>query len=131
MAAVVLALASSVTWGIGDFLGGIQTRRRPLLTVLVVSQGAGFLSLFVALVGRGQGPGGGGGWTAGAALPGVLGVSGMAAFYRGVATGAMGVVAPMSSAAAVVPVVVGLALGGRPHPIQGVGIAIAIVGVVL
>jgi drug/metabolite transporter (DMT)-like permease len=131
MAAVVLALASSVTWGVGDFLGGLQTRRRPLLTVLFVTQTTGFLSLLIALAIRGQGPPSGTGWIGWAALASGAGVVGLAAFYRGLATGAMGVVAPISSAAAIVPLVVGLALGERPHPIQAVGIALAIAGVVL
>ena len=131
MAAVALALASSLTWGLADFLGGLQARRRPLLTVMFLTQASGFAALLVALAIRGDGPPGGTGWIAWAALASVCGVSGLAAFYRGLATGAMGVVAPISSAAAIVPVVVGLALGERPHPIQAVGIALAIVGVVL
>lgn len=131
MAAVTLALASSLTWGLADFLGGLQTRRRPLLTVLVFTQGAGLVALLVALVARGEGPPGGSGWIAWAALASASGVCGLAAFYRGLATGAMGVVAPISSAAAVVPVIVGLALGERPHPVQAAGIALAIVGVVM
>jgi drug/metabolite transporter (DMT)-like permease len=131
VAAVVLALASSVTWGVSDFLGGLQTRRRPLLTVMFFGQGAGFASLFIALAIRGEGPPGGSGWIAWALLASVAGVTGLAAFYRGLATGAMGVVAPISSAAAVVPLIVGLALGERPHPIQALGIVLAIVGVVL
>jgi drug/metabolite transporter (DMT)-like permease len=129
--AVVLALASSLTWGAADFLGGLQTRRRPLLTVMVLTQGAGFVSLAIAVAVRGQGPPGGSGWIAWAALASVCGVSGLAAFYRGLATGAMGVVAPISSAAAVVPLAVGLATGERPTTLQGAGIALAIVGVVL
>jgi drug/metabolite transporter (DMT)-like permease len=131
MAAVVLALASSVTWGMADFFGGLQSRRRPLLTVMFLTQTAGFAALVVALAVRGHGPPGGGGWIAWAGLASVCGVSGLAAFYRGLATGAMGVVAPISSAAAVVPLAVGLALGERPHPIQAVGIALAIAGVVM
>ena len=131
MAAVVLALASSLTWGTADFLGGLQTRRRPLLAVMFVTQGAGFAGLAVALALRGEPPPGGFAWVAWAALASLCGVSGLAAFYRGLATGAMGVVAPISAAAAVVPVVVGLAIGERPHPIQAVGIALAIAGVVL
>src|SRR4051812_17756293 len=94
-------------------------------------QGAGFASLFIALAIRGEGPPGGSGWIAWALLASVAGVTGLAAFYRGLATGAMGVVAPISSAAAVVPLVVGLALGERPQPVQAVGIALAIAGVVL
>jgi drug/metabolite transporter (DMT)-like permease len=131
VAAVVLALASSLTWGMSDFLGGLQTRRRPLLTVMFITQTAGFASLLIALAVRGDGPPGGGGWIAWAALASASGVCGLAAFYRGLATGAMGVVAPISSAAAVVPLIVGLGLGERPHPIQGAGIALAIAGVVL
>jgi drug/metabolite transporter (DMT)-like permease len=131
MAAVILALSSSLSWGISDFFGGLQTRRRPLVTVMVFSLGAGFLALLLALLIRGQGPPGGSGWIAWAALASVCGISGLGAFYRGLAIGAMGVVAPISSAAAVVPLVVGLAIGERPHPIQAVGIVLAIGGVVL
>ena len=37
--AAVLALASSLSWGLSDFLGGLQSRRHRLLAVLVLSQG--------------------------------------------------------------------------------------------
>ncbi|MEA2426492.1 MAG: hypothetical protein QOF37_120, partial [Thermoleophilaceae bacterium] len=131
MAAIVLALASSLTWGAADFFGGLQTRRRPLLTVMWTTQTAGFLAVAIVVAVRGQGPPGGAGWIGWAALASVSGVTGLAAFYRGLATGAMGVVAPISSAAAVVPLAVGLATGERPHALQGAGIALAIVGVVL
>jgi drug/metabolite transporter (DMT)-like permease len=43
----------------------------------------------------------------------------------------MSIVAPISATAAVVPVVVDLASGGRPSPAQAVGIGLAVVGVVL
>ena len=131
MAAVILALSSSLAWGTSDFFGGLQTRRRPLLTVMTFSLGAGFLALLLALIIRGEGPPGGSSWIAWAALASVSGICGLGAFYRGLAIGAMGVVAPISSAAAVVPLVVGLALGERPHPVQALGIALAIGGVVL
>jgi drug/metabolite transporter (DMT)-like permease len=131
VAAVILALSSSLTWGASDFFGGLQTRRRPLTTVMVFSLGAGFLALLLVLIIRGEGPPGGSGWIAWAALASVCGISGLAAFYRGLAIGAMGVVAPISSAAAAVPLAVGLAIGERPHPLQAIGIALAIGGVVL
>jgi drug/metabolite transporter (DMT)-like permease len=131
MAAVILALSSSLAWGTSDFFGGLQTRRRPLMTVMTFSLGAGFVALLLALLIRAEGPPGGSGWIAWAALASVCGISGLAAFYRGLAIGAMGVVAPISSAAAVVPLVVGLAIGERPHLIQGLGIVLAIGGVVL
>ena len=43
----------------------------------------------------------------------------------------MGVVAPISATAAVVPVVVGIAGGDRPAALQYAGIALALIGVVL
>ena len=36
--AVVLAFSSSLCWGLADFLGGLQSRTRPLVTVLLVAQ---------------------------------------------------------------------------------------------
>src|SRR5918997_4871207 len=59
MAAVALALASSLAWGVADFLGGLQSRRRALLAVLFVGQAAGLASMAVALALRGEGPPGG------------------------------------------------------------------------
>jgi drug/metabolite transporter (DMT)-like permease len=56
---------------------------------------------------------------------------GLAAFYRGLAVGNMGVVAPISATAAVVPLVVGVAGGDRPGALQYAGIALALLGVVL
>jgi drug/metabolite transporter (DMT)-like permease len=131
VAAVALALASSLSWGLSDFLGGLQSRRRPLLTVIFLTQAAGFTAVALTLAIRGEGPPDGAGWIAWAALASVAGVTGLSAFYRGLATGAMGVVAPISSAAAVVPLAVGLATGERPHPAQAAGIALAIAGVVM
>ena len=56
-----------------------------------------------------------------AALSGLAGAIGLASFYRGLAIGNMGVVAPISSTAAIIPVVVGIASGDRPAgaPVRG------------
>ena len=43
--AVLLALASSATWGIADFCGGLLARRLPTIPVTVISQAAGFVTL--------------------------------------------------------------------------------------
>ena len=131
MAAVALALASSISWGLADFLGGLQARKRALLAVLFVSQMAGFAGIVLAVAVLGGAFPDPGGWMAWAAGGSLLGIAGLAAFYRGLAIGAMGVVAPISSAAAIVPLTVGLATGDRPTGIQSVGIAVAIGGVVL
>ena len=63
-------------------------------------------------------------------LAGLVGLVGLIAFYRGLATAAMGVVAPIAATAVLVPVAVGLARGERPSSLQGAGIALAILGVI-
>jgi drug/metabolite transporter (DMT)-like permease len=131
MAAIALGLTSSLAWGFADFFGGIQSRRRPLLAVLVVTLTSGFFLTVIAVVLHGEGPPPGVGWIAWALASSLFGIGGLACFYRGLATGNMGVVAPISSAAAIVPLAVGLASGERPSAMQGAGVALAIVGVVL
>jgi drug/metabolite transporter (DMT)-like permease len=64
-------------------------------------------------------------------LAGLVGAVGLAFFYRGLATAAMGVVAPIAATAVFVPLAVGLARGERPAALQDAGIALALVGVVL
>lgn len=131
--AYLLALAASAFWGLADFFGGRESRRLPALWVVFASQAVAFglLCLLVAgLAVTGNVPDALG-WLPWGAAAGVSGAVALVAFYRGLATGRMGVVAPIAATGAVVPVVVGLARGDEPHTLQVVGIAVAIVGVVL
>jgi drug/metabolite transporter (DMT)-like permease len=97
---------------------------------VLVSQAAGFVLVAAFIAIRGEGPPGGD-FVVWAALSGAAGAAGLGAFYRGLSTGAMGVVAPISATAAIVPVVVGVATGDRPSAIQYAGIALAVAGGVL
>jgi len=130
MLAAVLALASSLSWGLSDFLGGFQSRRQPLLAVMVVSQGFALVMLLVA-VAAGVPTEHDAAATAWAAGSGLLGMLGLTAFYRALAIGTMSIVAPLSATGAAVPVLVGVASGERPAAIQVVGIVLAMAGVVL
>ncbi len=130
MTAIGLAFAASVLWGVGDFFGGLTSRRLATLAVVAISQLFGFGGiLLVAAFAGGDFPG----LTAIAAAmaAGLAGAIGLAGLYRGMAIGAMGVVAPISASAAVVPVTVGLARGERPSALQLTGVALALFGVVL
>jgi drug/metabolite transporter (DMT)-like permease len=126
----LLALTASLSWGIGDFLAGLRTRRLPLVTVLVVSQAAGLTSIALVVAVRGVGPPEAR-YLGYAALAGVAGAVGLAALYQGLAVGPMSIVAPISATAAVVPVVAGVVTGERPSAAQAVGIGLAVVGVAL
>ena len=130
MLAVALGLGSSLCWGLADFFGGLQSRKRAMLAVLLVSQGVALLLLLpVALALADEGPSASAvGW---AALGGSAGVVALGAFYRGLAIGTMSVVAPISATGAAVPVLVGLAEGERPGVLQVAGMVAALVGVIL
>lgn len=130
MGAIALAFASSVSWGVADFIGGLKSRALPVLNVLLISQATGLVLIAVLVAIRGEGEPGGD-FAVFAALSAVAGITGLAAFYRALAIGNMGVVAPISACAGVVPVVVGIATGDRPSAIQATGLALALVGVVL
>lgn len=130
MLAAALALCSSVAWGGADFFGGLVSRRRAVLAVLAVSQGTGLLLIAGVLAVRGYDPGAGLRLLY-AAAAGTVGAMALAAFYRGLSIGAMGVVAPISGTAAALPVIVGVLSGERPSPLQWAGIALALVGIAL
>ena len=127
MAAIALGFASAVVWGAADFLGGLKSRQLQLLTVLFVSQAAGLAAVALWAAVRGEGPPAEVvPWAVANAISGTIG---LAAFYRALSVGAMGVVAPISASAAVIPVVVGVAGGERPGALQLAGIVVAIAGV--
>ena len=130
MLAPALALAASLSWGVADFLAGLRSRRLPLLTVLLVVQSAGLLSIGLVVAARGDGPPGGAALGY-ASLAGLAGAVGLAALYRGLAVGSMSVVAPITATGVVVPVAVGLATGDDLSAAQATGIVLAIAGVVL
>jgi drug/metabolite transporter (DMT)-like permease len=128
--AAVLALASSLSWGTADFLGGLQSRRHALLAVLVVSQAVALAILVIAVL-AGAPTEHDGAATAWAASVGVLGLIALSAFYRALAIGTMSIVAPISATGVAIPVLVGLMSGERPGPLQVAGIVLACAGVVL
>jgi drug/metabolite transporter (DMT)-like permease len=128
--AIFMALVSSAMWGTSDFCGGTLTRRLPAITVTAVSELIGLSGVLVVAVATGAfgAPVGYIGW---GLLGAVAGSIGIVAFYQALATGTMGVVAPIASLGVSVPVVAGLVQGDRPSVLQGAGIVVAIVGVVL
>ena len=130
MLGLVLALGSSLCWGVSDFLGGLQSRRLALLRVMLVTQAAGLVGMALLLVIRGH-PAPAFHHLLPAIGGGVAGLIALTAFYRGLAIGTMSIVAPISAPGVSVPVIVGIAGGDRPTALQIVGIVAAGAGVVL
>src|ERR687888_1442115 len=126
---IALALGASLTWGLADFFGPLQGRALGVLRTLVYVQLGGLLGIAVIVAVRAKGPHDA---VALLAIPAaVSGTLGLFAYYRGIAVGAISIVAPIAGVSAVLPVIVGIASGESPSPWQLAGIACALVGVFL
>ncbi len=129
MTGVLLALSASLIWGFADFGAGVGARRLPVFVVGAITQGAGLVlaGIVVIAVGRALPSSTQLAW---AAFAGLVGVIGLSAFYRALAVGTMGVVGPITATASVVPLAYGLARGERPSTLQGIGVGLALLGVI-
>lgn len=127
---LLLALGAAAAYGAADFYGGLASRWSPIVSVIAVSQ---CLALFLVLAlapTLSAAPGSPAfGW---GALAGVAHGAGLALLYRGLAQGRMSVVAPITGVCALsLPVLFALALGEHPGRWALVGIALAVVAIVL
>jgi drug/metabolite transporter (DMT)-like permease len=123
------ALAAAASWGVGDFLGGLKSRSLSPIAILIVAQPIGLTLLAIWVAARGEGPPGSS--VLWACLASVLGTTGLVAFYRGMAAGALSIVAPIAGAGAAIPVIWGLARGDHPSGLQELGFVAAFAGVIL
>jgi drug/metabolite transporter (DMT)-like permease len=129
MRSIGLALGASLSWGVGDFFGPLKGRTLGALRVLFYVQlgGLAMIALIVAI--RGKGPTDA---TALLAIPAAIsGTLGLYAYYRGIAVGAVSIVAPIAGVSAVIPVAFGIATGDRPSTWQWAGMATSLFGVFL
>ena len=126
----VLAVLSSMLYGVADFLGGMGSRRGPVIAVTAWFQVTGLAilivyALFAPCVTRATDLA----WAAGSGAAGGLGVT---LLYRALASGTVSTAAPLISMIALtVPVIVGIASGERPGVLPLAGIALGIVAVAL
>jgi drug/metabolite transporter (DMT)-like permease len=129
IASVVFGLASAACWGAGDFCGGLATRRTHVYSVILASQVVGVVMLIGLALAFGE------------ALPapvyllwgaagGLAGTLGLVAFYRALASGQMGVAAPVGGViGAATPAILGAFLQGGPGTLRLIGFALALVAV--
>jgi drug/metabolite transporter (DMT)-like permease len=126
---VVLGLLSAATWGAGDFSGGLASKRTNVYRVIVAGQSISVVLLFASALIFGEklpaidhlvwG-----------AIAGIAGAIGLAALYRALSIGRMGVAAPLSAVVtAAVPVFAGFFLQGLPKLTQFAGFGFALIGV--
>ena len=130
MITVVLGLAAAILYGVGDFAGGIASRRHTAVTVLLFSYPVGALLMAAML------PLFGGHNDARATWYGIVGgaagLLGVVLMYSLMTIAPINVVSPVTAVlAAIVPVVVGVGIGERPHVTAWFGIVLGLGAVVL
>jgi len=129
--ASILALLSSILWGTADYLAGNMTKRFKAIAVTGASQAIGLITGIVLVVATGSYIAPNLSWD-GYFLPaagaGIAGFFGLVSFYSGLATGRMGVVSPISTLSAVIPLSFAFISGERPTAIQILGMCIALLG---
>jgi drug/metabolite transporter (DMT)-like permease len=129
--AVTLGVLVALGWGSADFLGGFTSQRLHTVTVLLVSQAFGLAAAIVLVIALRD------------AIPdthvfvlsavaGIVGVAALWLLFRGLAVGRMSVVAPLSAVGSgVLPLAWGLLRGERPTALALVGVALALIAVVI
>jgi drug/metabolite transporter (DMT)-like permease len=125
----LFGLASAASWGAGDFCGGLAAKRASAYAVVIASQAVGAAILFglAILFGERVPPVSDLVW---GALAGAAGAIGLLALYRGLASGQMGVVAPVSGVVgAAIPVLAGAVFLGLPAALRLAGFGVALAGV--
>jgi drug/metabolite transporter (DMT)-like permease len=129
LAAVVFGLASALSWGAGDFSGGLATKRAPVLGVLAIAHVTGLL-LLIALALAWREPLPSPTYLAWGLAAGLAGAIGLASLYRALAVGQMGLVAPVSAVlTALLPALFGALTEGMPGPLKLVGFGLALLGI--
>ncbi len=133
--ASLLALLSSALWGAADFFGGTLSKKYAPIVVLGMTQAIGLFFGITLVLLNGELLGsntpqafGNGGYFFPGALAGIAGYLGLICLYAGLSTGRMGVVSPISSLSAVIPLTFALITGEVLTVAQGLGVVIALAG---
>jgi drug/metabolite transporter (DMT)-like permease len=127
---MVLALCAAASWGVSDFLGGVTSRRLPLLWVLLATQLVG-LAVVLPIAALRTGPEFDTPTLIAAIGGSLAGLVGIAALYRAIALGVASIAAPISATGAALPVVFGLLRGEPTTLLQQVGMVCALLGVIV
>ncbi len=122
-------LAAASSWGAGDYCGGLASRRTSVYGVVIVSQLVGLvlLTILAPILAEPIPTRTDAVW---AAIAGIGGAVGLTALYHGLATGPMGVVAPIAAVVSVIlPLIFSLFIEGLPTFPQLLGFGLALCAV--
>lgn len=129
MLSVIFGLSSALSWGGGDFMGGLASRKVGAYRAVMYAEAIGLLALFGAAIFMPEPmlP-----WykILMALIGGAIGSFGLLVLYHAIATRHMSIAMPVSALlAAAIPVIVGVFLEGFPPVTKFVGFACALAAV--
>jgi drug/metabolite transporter (DMT)-like permease len=126
---ILFGLLSALSWGGGDFFGGLASRKTGAYRAVVYGEFIGLLLLFIAAAVVGESlPE----WQkfVAAGLAGAIGSIGLLILYQAMIKGQMSIATPVSALlAAALPVAVGTVLEGVPTLVKLAGFALALLAV--
>jgi len=126
---IIFGLASALSWGAGDFTGGLAARKVGAVRAVFYASVVGLVAVTASA------------WVTGEAIPpirvwliamlaGVFGSTGLILLYAAMANGTMSIAAPVSALlAAALPVLVGTLTEGLPEPLTLIGFGFALFAV--
>ncbi len=129
MLSIVFGLLSAISWGAGDFTGGLAARKVGAVRAVFYASVVGLIAVAVTA------------WVTGEAIPtlriwltamlaGIFGSTGLILLYASMANGTMSIAAPVSALlAAALPVLVGTLTEGLPEPLTLIGFGFALFAV--
>lgn len=126
---VLFGLAASLSWGSGDFSGGLATRRANVMSVVIAAYILGF-ALLIALALLWSEPFPSALDLAWGTAAGLAGAVGLVSFYQALSIGRMGITAPIAAVlASALPVIFSAIFVGLPNFLQLTGFALALMAV--
>ena len=129
MFSILYGIASALSWGAGDFAGGLSSRKVGAYRAVFYADFFGmFLLLAAYLIYPETFPAARVIWVS--AIGGMLGTTGLLILYYSLTKGLMSIAAPVSALfAAILPVIVGSITEGLPGPFQLIGFVLALAAV--
>lgn len=129
MLSILFGLSSALSWGAGDFTGGIAARKTGAYRAVFYAEVIGIFVLFFVIAIFGEPFPNNRTWFF-AILAGVLGTMGLILLYHSMTLGLMSIAAPVSALlAAALPVVVGIFREGFPEWMTFIGFGFALFAV--
>lgn len=128
--AVLLALGTSIAYGVANLLAPLYVRRFPLAAVLLAGQAAALSLTLVALAAAGE-PAPGAGDIALGMLAGAGNAAALIGFLLAAEAGPVSLAAPIGATGGVLPVLYDLARGASLGTLEAIGLTLALVGVAI